>query len=602
MKKNYFLKKYILLIFISNLIIISISPLILSSNALNQNYNEFLGESKDNDWWPEFHHDISNTGFSTSTAPDSDIVLWSYQTNDLITSSPVVSHGRVYVGSWDHNLYCFNMDYGNLLWNFTTGGVITATPAIDNNKVYLGSQDSYLYCLDAINGDLIWSYKTNYMIESSPKVNDGKVFFGSNDGYLYCLDANNGNLVWKYSTQNTIWSSPIIKDNYVYFGDLNGNFHCLNANTGDSIWFYSIGTGIWGSPAIDNTKVYFGGNDFNIYCLNTYTGSLIWNYTTLGEVHSSPAISYGNIYIGSSDGSLICLDKEIGTFVWSYEISGGVWSSPAVADGKVYYGTDPCCGFPCYLLCLDAFTGVKIWEYNFQSIIGMKSSPAIAASKVFVGSGDGKVFAFGEIEFLADANGPYYGLVDNQINFTGSVYGGNPDYSWYWDFGDNETSNNQNPTHMYSEVGQYNVTLTVTDDNGSLAIDETEAFVEMQNNPPDIPIINGQTNGKIGTEYTYCITGIDPDEDYLYALWNWGDENKTDWLGPFVSGDEICASHGWEYKGTYIVSVYLKDEHEEGVNASLSVTMPRNIVYEYKLTKIFIKYSILFKILKLLFY
>ena len=38
--------------------------------------------------------------------------------------------------------------------------------------------------------------------------------------------------------------------------------------------------------------------------------------------------------------------------------------------------------------------------------------------------------------------------------------------SWQWDFGDGNTSTEQNPTHVYLEEGTYNVTLTVTDDDG----------------------------------------------------------------------------------------------------------------------------------------
>jgi len=37
--------------------------------------------------------------------------------------------------------------------------------------------------------------------------------------------------------------------------------------------------------------------------------------------------------------------------------------------------------------------------------------------------------------------------------------------SWLWDFGDLNTSTEQNPIHTYSAPGTYNVTLTVTDDN-----------------------------------------------------------------------------------------------------------------------------------------
>jgi PKD repeat protein len=38
--------------------------------------------------------------------------------------------------------------------------------------------------------------------------------------------------------------------------------------------------------------------------------------------------------------------------------------------------------------------------------------------------------------------------------------------SYSWDFGDGDTSTNQNPTHAYDQEGSYVVTLTVTDDDG----------------------------------------------------------------------------------------------------------------------------------------
>lgn len=39
--------------------------------------------------------------------------------------------------------------------------------------------------------------------------------------------------------------------------------------------------------------------------------------------------------------------------------------------------------------------------------------------------------------------------------------------TWSWDFGDGNTSNQQNPTHTYATLGNYNVTLTVTNGNCS---------------------------------------------------------------------------------------------------------------------------------------
>jgi PKD repeat protein len=38
---------------------------------------------------------------------------------------------------------------------------------------------------------------------------------------------------------------------------------------------------------------------------------------------------------------------------------------------------------------------------------------------------------------------------------------------WTWDFGDGESSNDQNPSHVYSNAGQFNVSLTASNSEGS---------------------------------------------------------------------------------------------------------------------------------------
>jgi len=39
--------------------------------------------------------------------------------------------------------------------------------------------------------------------------------------------------------------------------------------------------------------------------------------------------------------------------------------------------------------------------------------------------------------------------------------------SWHWSFGDNSTSNERNPSHVYSQEGTYSVSLTVEDNEGA---------------------------------------------------------------------------------------------------------------------------------------
>jgi len=58
-----------------------------------------------------------------------------------------------------------------------------------------------------------------------------------------------------------------------------------------------------------------------------------------------------------------------------------------------------------------------------------------------------------------------------EVQFADQSQGGNNHaiIKWEWDFGDGTTSNERNPVHSYNIPGEYNVSLTVTNDCGKSA-------------------------------------------------------------------------------------------------------------------------------------
>jgi len=84
---------------------------------------------------------------------------------------------------------------------------------------------------------------------------------------------------------------------------------------------------------------------------------------------------------------------------------------------------------------------------------------------------------FGTDPLIADAHGPYYAPIDEPIQLHGSATGGVLEYSYEWDFGDEGTSEEQNPEHTYHEVDNFTVTLTVTDCTGNTSTDTTWANI-----------------------------------------------------------------------------------------------------------------------------
>src|SRR5262249_16377623 len=60
------------------------------------------------------------------------VQAWAYPTMGIISTSPVVANGIVYVGSWDRSLYALDARSGKQLWSFATGGGISSSPAVVN--------------------------------------------------------------------------------------------------------------------------------------------------------------------------------------------------------------------------------------------------------------------------------------------------------------------------------------------------------------------------------------------------------------------------------------------------------------------------------------
>ena len=102
-------------------------------------------------------------------------------------------------------------------------------------------------------------------------------------------------------------------------------------------------------------------------------------------------------------------------------------------------------------------------------------------------------------------------------------------------------------------------------DNGSTWYTADDDFLFQTygrpNSPPAMQPIEGPSWGIIGVQYNFTTNVTDVDGDDIFCTWAFGDGNTTGWLGPYSSGDTITATHAWTDKGTYNITVKLKDEH-----------------------------------------
>jgi C1A family cysteine protease len=161
-------------------------------------------------------------------------------------------------------------------------------------------------------------------------------------------------------------------------------------------------------------------------------------------------------------------------------------------------------------------------------------------------------------------HGPYYGdyyaLINEAIEFQGDAMGEHPPFEYHWDFGDDTTSEEQNPSHKYVSSGKYTVKLTATDVNDNSFYVKKYAWIQETNDPPAPPIIEGPSELKKGEYCWYNFSFSDPDGNscYLYAH-VFGLESGV-WWGPYPANYGIQnINYFWEEEGDYIVKAKVKD-------------------------------------------
>ena len=167
---------------------------------------------------------------------------------------------------------------------------------------------------------------------------------------------------------------------------------------------------------------------------------------------------------------------------------------------------------------------------------------------------------------VADAGGPYEGTVGNPVIFDGS--GSSDDGSlvnYTWDFGDGTTGYGMQPTHTYTIVNNYTVTLTVTDDNDST--DDDSTIVTINPVPPNPPVAdaNGPYVAVVNQEITFDGSGSsDSDGTLVNYTWSCGDGNTIHGVSP---------TYRYTSSGTYDIKLTVTDTDGLSDNATSTATI-----------------------------
>jgi len=116
--------------------------------------------------------------------------------------------------------------------------------------------------------------------------------------------------------------------------------------------------------------------------------------------------------------------------------------------------------------------------------------------------------------------------------------------TWQWDLGNGVTSNQRNPSTIYTNPGTYTVTLTVTNTNGSQILTKTNYITVNAPPSPDFSVDNAAGCFPLRSQFTDLST---PGTGTI-SSWNWG-------LGNGVTSTQQNPQYTYTTSGTYAVSL-----------------------------------------------
>jgi eukaryotic-like serine/threonine-protein kinase len=270
------------------------------------------------------------------------------------------------------------------LWAVPISGGIHSSPVISNGKVFIGSGDGHMYALDAATGATLWTGPAQgSLFSASAAVRHGLVFAAALDQPMLAYDADTGEIAWTASNL-VVAASPTLKNGVLYVGRQNGTLTALDAQTGTVMWSAGGHCCITNqSPVVDGGRVFQMREDHTLTAYDALSGEQLWSIDAFSV--GTVAAAYGMLFY-SFFPDVVALDQATGAQLWTAPVASAARTEvPAVANGLVFVTHSQ-------LWALDAWTGAVVWSAPATSAVG----PTVANGVVYASSLNGEWDAFDE--------------------------------------------------------------------------------------------------------------------------------------------------------------------------------------------------------------
>jgi glucose dehydrogenase len=149
--------------------------------------------------WPGFHGDAAMTGASDETMQAPLQRAWRVELGSA-PGSPVMAHGRIYVGTQAKTLLCLNSSDGIERWRYSAGQTLAAAPLVADDLVIVGDEGGILHAVAAASGTLRWKADLGVKITAGASRAGDTIVVGSYANELFCLALADGTERWRFTS------------------------------------------------------------------------------------------------------------------------------------------------------------------------------------------------------------------------------------------------------------------------------------------------------------------------------------------------------------------------------------------------------------------
>lgn len=244
----------------------------------------------------------------------------------------------------------------------------------------------------------------------------------------------------------------------------------------------------------------------------------------------------------------VILDANIG----SYGNGHNQWTG-TIGDDIYYYDfANKGFGASNYLLPTDDITSLTLFQFKVADITTGEKHYVVDWIKSFTSLEELQAFAANDTAGTLPvtqigANNTQFTLGDT-VQFTD--YSSNYPTEWLWDFGDGTTSTEENPTHIYKEVGYYTVSLKSSNKYGADSAGITDYIYVIDDGEPPVADFSVSNTDPVENE-SVDFTDLSLNSPTEWS-WNFGDGNKSTEQNP---------NHSYRRKGDYTVILIASNLH-----------------------------------------